>query len=352
MVPTDQQQVHTRRWRRFNIMCGAFCAVAALAMPTLNLAVDPYGLLGTSALRPGPTTAQRAAQLEHLLANPGRYNTLMLGTSVMGINNPAVVERALPGARAYNLSFFLASARDLLLAVQALDRASALPPNVIIGVDPFLVAPRDQDLRQEFRFPPVVTGESQAKWWLDALFAPSVPHATLKILDQFKPLPSVRFDPRRGHYELPTANALLLSDPAAHAKKAFTPTKASFSSDDAVEAELAAIKDLAVFLASRATTVVWFLQPTSAILRQAFRSPSEYEGLMRRIRAAVPAHALDLSTPPGVYDDPMAWYDMKHMTASTSAAILQRAIKEASASGVQFDLEQPLMPDRLAQVAR
>ena len=317
-----------RSWRAWNLLALSSLVAAAAAMPIANVVIDPFDLFHVGPLGPGPNTNQRFAQLRRLTEKPGEFDILMLGTSIMGINPPSTIERLLPGTRAYNMGFFLATSSDLLEASRYLSDRGALPARVIVGVDPFLFVARDAHLRKEFEFPPEVTGQSPAKWWSDAVFSSSGAQIANKIFDKLQPLPAVRFEAAGGNYSLPSAAAARLRDPAAHAAKAFKPIPPIRDDAHLVQADFDALEQLSDFFKARNVAVLWLIEPTSRPLRNAY-GPDAYDKLLNRMKRGLGDDVVDLSDLPGLADDPQSWYDAKHFTEMAGERVLTVAIQQA-----------------------
>jgi hypothetical protein len=316
-------------WASWNRIVAVLLAIAVAIPAVINIVIDPYDLFGVSPLGYGPALNQRFQHIRYLTKNPRRFNVLLMGTSIMGINDPRVVDHLVPGARTYNMGFFLATASDLLEAASFLKRQDALPEYVIVGVDTFLFVARDAELRQQFRFPPEVEDRSALNWWLEAAFSSSLPQAANKVFDSFNSLPSVSFNRERGYYSLPTAEDRLLKDPKGHATRAFPPAPDIPTDAHLVPSEFDALAQLVRFFDHSNVRVLWLIQPNSSILRRAYGEP-HYQRLMQRVRSELHGDVVDLSDYQNLGDDPMAWFDLKHYTPATGAKVLDAAIRRSS----------------------
>ena len=322
-------------WAQWSKRCLALLVVAGATMPAINVLVDPFDLFETGVVPAGPYTNQRFHHTRNLLANPDRHNVLLLGTSIMGIVQPGTVEAIVPGARAYNAGFFLATASDLALLVRRLQAGNALPRNVVIGIDPYLFAPPPENLSYEFRFPWSVAGESQSTWWFDALFASSLSQSATKLIDVASPVPSIVFDFKSGSYTLPEAERFRQDNPQAHAAKVFKPLSAGH--EPAFDpAQLNALVDLVRQLRESGVNVRCFIHPMNKVVLQS-QSP---QALLRSelIKSRLPLDLLDLSSMPGVSDAASYWYDMKHYRPEAAAIVLERVLAgyRGKAQGLVF----------------
>ena len=294
-------------------------------MPAVNIAVDPYDLFGVTPLAAGPYTNQRFAQIRKLVREPAKYNTLLMGTSITGIIDPQVIDQLVPGARAYNASFFLATASDLLLVARHLQSQGALPAQVIVGLDPFLFLTRNQDLQYEFMFPPEVEGRSSFTWWADAAFASSFFQAFTKLIDLAQSPRSVVFNRDNGSYSLPKSEANRLQEPKKHAEKVLAAIAAPPPRQTLEPKELEALRALEAVFEKAGTKVVWIYHPSSKVLRD-YMGQDRYRAEVATVKAQLHSPVVDLSDQPDMAQDPLTWYDMKHFTAEAGAQVITKAI--------------------------
>lgn len=309
----------TTAWRRWNITLLSCLSIAAAALPALNLTVDPYDLFG-SPFGPGPTTNQRAAHVRALTSPSGRFDVWLTGTSVMGINDPRLVDELVPGARSYNLSMFLGTARDVVDLVRALGDRSVSPKVLVVGIDPFLFLPQPKQPRIEFQMPPPVSGESPLRWWSRAVFAPSAMQMVGKALDRLHDLPSVRIDTERGHYELPALAERLQKDPLA--QRAPYSVTSSFDLHRTLDqAQFEQLVELERLAARRHFKIVYVLQPPSRAWLDAAGGEQKFIEFVERVRKYTGGNVVH--HPPGfITDDPKLWYDAKHYTKAAGAVLL------------------------------
>ena len=339
-LPCDSLPVpNSTAWLRWNRLVLGACLVACLAPLLINVLVDPYDLFRVSSIGIGPSLNQRFQHIRTLEANPSRFNVLMMGTSVMGINDPRLVDQLVPGARAYNMGFFVASPSDLLSAAKYLNSKGALPKHVIVGVDTFLFVGRDAALRQQFRFPAEVEHQASASWWLDALFSSSLSQSVSKVVESFGATRPVAYDLERGNYSLPRSRASIEQNPTGHAANVFAPGVKIESDRHLVPAEFEALKALASFFERNGTSVLWIVEPNSSVLKNAY-GEVRISRLMARILGCLKGDVVNLSDFENLADDPMGWYDMKHYTEAAGKRVLTTAIRRSTTFS-HLDLRTP-----------
>lgn len=298
----------------------------------INVLIDPFDLFGVSPLSQGPSLNQRFHHIRYLSDNPGKFNVLMMGTSITGIIDPRVVDAIVPGARTYNMGFFLATPSDLLKAAKYLHAHNVLPQRVIVGVDTFLFVARDPSLRHQFKFPPEVTDESAANWWLEATFSSSGSQAVNKIFDHFSSTPSVTFDLERGNYHLPRLYERRANDPAGHDKSSLAAMSVIAEEGDLVESEFQALVELEDFLDRVGVKSLWVVKPSSKVLRETY-GLENYLRVKARVRAKLRGDVVDMTEFEGISDDPRQWYDMKHFTEDAGGRLISAALRASTTFG-------------------
>ena len=325
----EVRQPDVRAWRMWNRMVLAALGVACAIPICVNVLIDPYDLFRVSPIGIGPSLNQRVQHIRHLESNAGRFNVLLMGTSVMGLADPRVVDEEVPGASAYNMSFFVASPTDMLRASEYLATRGALPKRVVVGLDTFLFVRRDASLPKQFALPAEVSGESKVAWWTDAAYTTSITTAVSKLVESSREVPAIVYDLDRGNYSLPRSDAAIRLNPTAHAEGVLKPTTPVVPKDLLVESEFDALRQLREFFASRNVQVLWIIEPNSVVIRNAY-GEQNYRATMSRIRAQISGDIVDLSDTSGFQADPAYWYDMKHPTAQASRTVLATAIRQST----------------------
>lgn len=326
-------------WRKWNRMVLAALGVACAIPICVNVLIDPYDLFRVSPIGIGPSFNQRVHHIRHLESNAGRFNVLLMGTSVMGLADPRVVDQEVPGARAYNMSFFVASPTDMLRASKYLATKGALPTRVVVGLDTFLFVRREASLPKQFALPAEVSGESKIAWWTDAAYTTSITTAVSKLVESSREVPAIVYDLDRGNYSLPRSDAAIRLNPTAHAESVLKPAPPVLPESLLVESEFDALRQLAEFFASRDVQVLWIIEPNSVVIRNAY-GERNYRATMSRIRSQISGDIVDLSDTSGFQGDPAYWYDMKHPTVQAARSVLTIAIRRsATFSGEHVALE-------------
>lgn len=185
--------------KRFNVSVLVMFTLMVGALFSVNLLVDPYGVLGTSAMPAGPSSNERYLKVEHLKERVGQYDLLMFGSSRSGMTDPNWVTEA-TGLEAYNLSVFSGKPTDMAALYGAYRKLNQPPKTVMVGIDAmaFLLESADTDLSR--RHHPIAVETDWLGFWLDYLLAPSLLPAMEKVNAQTEP--TISFDWETGTYAL------------------------------------------------------------------------------------------------------------------------------------------------------
>lgn len=151
----------------------------------LNLAVDPYSVLGTSRLKYIFQPNERYLKIEYLAQHPGQFDAYLMGSSRIGTTDPHDVQKYVPGSRFYNLSLRSGSTHDHLKHLEYLLAAGKRPRHLYIGLDIDLdLIYFTHDARPlPTRLHPAVTRQNKTMYWLEyaTSFQPRVTHEKLRI---------------------------------------------------------------------------------------------------------------------------------------------------------------------------
>jgi hypothetical protein len=330
-MPTSDLSPHhpsSTAWRRWSARVTAAAIGFGLLVPATNLLVDPYDVFGTSPIGFGVTTNQRFHHARRLMENPSPVDVLLLGDSVMGINDPRQLQHLFPDRTVYNGSFFMASMVDLSQFFEATLRTKR-PQIVLVGLDPFLFVDKGARLSTQMTMPPSVTGGSALAFWREMTLASSAFQSVNKVVESLKSVPSIRFDPVHGHYELPELNHRIAHDHAAFVQTRFGSASIHPGIAKLDHRQFDAMQSLQHSASSRGVRLLWVLQPTSFALRTAI-GDAEHERVLALIRARVPGHLADLTDLTAISDDPYQWYDSRHYLPSTGHRLLSVALQRSA----------------------
>lgn len=300
-------------------------AAAVLLLVGFNLLVDPYDVLRTSALRPSVALNERFNKVAHLIAQPRRYDSFVIGSSAMGGYDPADLERLRPGARYYNLAVFSGGPSDATRMLRAIEASGVHVREVLLGIDVFTYTEATEIRNPSFEHHPAVTGESAARFWIRQLLTASFYPGMWKLLDNLRGESPIRFDlGTTGRWHATAYDARIASDEdafvrAMHKTNGREPAAARRAWAERRFAELA---ELARFLEERGIRRMVFIHPWHASERAKLRAEAMAE-FRARIRAIFP-EVSDFSLEEGISREARFFYDPKHYRPPVARAVLTK----------------------------
>lgn len=101
----------------------------------LNLAVDPYSVLGTSRLKYTFQPNERYLKIEYLAQHRNQFDSYLMGSSRIGTTDPHDVQKYLLDSHFYNLSVSIGSTHDHLKHLEYLIASGNRPRHLYIGLD-------------------------------------------------------------------------------------------------------------------------------------------------------------------------------------------------------------------------
>lgn len=324
--PTQvSDRVSRRSWKRFVRVVGLLLFVAAVAVPTLNVVVDPFEVFGTGFLRRGSTLNERVNKTRHVLAQPQKYDSMLFGSSMAGVIDPHLLVNS---RASYNFSFFSATPGDVLRSLQMLERAYRLPSRIYIGLDPFMFMVPVPGAPQ-MRLPPAAGETAWWPFWRDYLFAPSFSSLAAKVRESSKEVPRIAFDISTGAYRMPWDDERIRMSPEEFARVNIRewriPLRATWWHPPAEE-DLAR---LVLWARERpGLSVTWFLEPLHRRLLDALGEDGHI--YFKSVEALVGPCLIDLSRHPIGQDDSQ-WYEPKHFRPEAAEKVVAQLRSQRTA---------------------
>lgn len=262
-LPNDA--IQSTAWRRFSVRMLGTAMLAVTLIAAMNVTVDPYSIFQVVPWRTsGYTDNERFNKMRHLLSQPGRYDSLIVGSSRMGLYDPSWFNQARPGQSFYNLSVFGGDAGDALAMVSTLQRSGQRIVEVVMGIDVIAFMASERAVTPAYRHHPAVTGQSSWTFYMSYVFVPSLTHSILKVVQNSSgTLPDIEFNHEGdGRYRLPAWD-----ERSAHDRPQRKPT--DFASARSAQKHIvrwneAAFRDLRKFVewgAAHGARVTLFIDP-------------------------------------------------------------------------------------------
>lgn len=279
-----------------------------------NYLVDPYEIFHTNNFRMASSANERFNKYEFLLKNGDRFDTLIMGSSVMGAYEPGWIESVIPDSKVYNASFLGGLPADAHKILEALGRKNIKPKTVFIGIDlfPFLQAEDSKSPSKSHHFD--VTGVDQVPFYSGYLFASSLWHGVNKVRESYDPIPKIQFDINgTGRYYLLAQDAEREKNLSAYTQKTFGGKKISeirVKNVAWIESRFDELADLKKWGDQSGVDIVFYIHPFHRLLRDNLPDGA-LEGYRQRIFDIV-GPVKDFTGRSSFTDDDNLYYDPKH----------------------------------------
>jgi hypothetical protein len=304
------------------------CAVISVILVVgFNYFIDPFGIFKTD-LIPDYAINERYRKVDFLLRHPQQFNSLLLGSSVVGLFNPETATRlSKDRAKFYNLSYLGGTPKESYQSVAALQSNGFRLKEVIVGIDLFAFKDIDKPYGPADHPHPIVTGESPVKFTASYLFASSFYQGFNKITHAFKSTPDIRFNPEEdGHYQLVKYDNDIQTDHATfiekHLKHAVTPKGVPVW----IPQRFTDLKVLVELLKNNGVKARYFIHPQSHLLTEA-QPPSTMETFRTKIKDIIP-DVYDFSDYAQITNNDCLFYDIKHYRPVVADKIMQAIMNE------------------------
>jgi len=311
--------------------------IGAMALPAMNLVIDPYSIFGTGFLPDGAMSNERWNKLRHVLANPKRYETFVLGTSVSGAYPPHVYQAFTPGRTIYNLSAFNLAPHEMVDILDQLELRGVRPKELIIALDPFAFSKKPPGASGQMLLPKMDGAfKTHVAWYSEYLFAPSLHHAFHKILSAGVSPRPVEFDFEGGAYYLNRREQAILENPGAYIQKNLQGEPPHFEPWDTNS--FSGLPRLRDWADKRGIKTTWYIHPMHKLAISGLGNERlrQFKG---RLSEILGTQLLDLSRLPTVCDDDAQWYDERHYRPDAAKLVIDAisASKIANHGAMYFD---------------
>lgn len=332
--------VSVRRWIAL-LSGGMVLSVAFVA--GFNVAVDPYDVFHTGLLRPAAPFNDRFNKVEHLVGQScwlcngstvteaalHRYDSYIVGSSVMGAFDPADAQRALPGTRFYNASFLGGTPADAHRVLKLVKSRGGRVRDVLMGLEvfPFLQTDDSRSPSKQHHF--AVTGDNATAFYWRYLFASSLWHGFTKIQFHFKPAFIAHDIATTGRYRLVQYEREIEQDPAAFVERNFPKkrptTEVSANTKAAwVEPRFSELQALVDWARHEGIRLHLFIHPFHHMTRDGM-SPAVMEDFRARIRE-IAGDIPDFSQRPDMTETDTLYYDRVHYRPIVAQRVMQEVL--------------------------
>ncbi len=333
---------------------GLLCTGAvAWALPTWNVVVNPYQIfsekhsIGTRYT--SSTTNERYLKVEHLVRDARKSsplasenivsvinespkerqisrrelpNSFIVGSSIMGMIEPSLMEARIPGTRFYNLAFLAAKPDEILATLKGLKHEGVAINNIVYGLEPIAFT----DIKSygpAYQLHPLADENSKQKVLFDYLFASSLSDGFSRLVTVLGREPSVRYDIEgTGRYYLDRYDHEIDRDHEAFIHKQFPINPKPSIAPPWIENRFSEFDQLVQWLKQEKVNARFYLNPLHPYVANAYGEDRLHEFKQRMAVLAGQANLNDctrLLSDEGVNQ---RFYDYKHFRDVEAGKVL------------------------------
>lgn len=330
-----------RSWAQWNKALAASLIACGLVVPGFNIVLDPYSVLGTASwMRDGYNVNERFGKVDFLLKNPGRYDSFIMGSSIMGLFPPAAAQEVRPEGHWYNLAYLAGTPPEALRTLKMLKASGHPIRNVLMGVDMFAFRKLDGEAKAAWKEEhPQVTGETRWRWMTKQLLASTFLEGVEKIGHNANDRPRIVFDiAGSGQYRLLNWEREIAEDHEAfmdrqirkkHSKAQGTPKQSDVVMVQERFDELAELKTWLV--ANGIEHRIWINPMHRA--NMATLSDASINEFRTRVAEALQGRVKDFTLRDAYSHDDRLWLEWKHLRESTGGSVLQEVLTGKDQAG-------------------
>lgn len=300
-------KISLRSWNLSVIFAFVF---GGLGVAAFNYYVDPYEIFNQPYLRSGYSVNERYRKVEHLLNIEQHYDGFIMGSSVMGLFDPAHASLD-SGLSYYNLSFLAGTPHEALQTLRALKTKEILPKEILFGLDFFTFYELDKATTPLTTMHPLVTGASRTSFYLDYLFSSGLWQGLSRIEHHLAKQPDIFFNvDGDGTYRLYGYERRIKDDHDAFIKSKFAPSTPTAANVIWVPERFAEFEAFSHWLDDNKIHARFFIHPLykDSLNTVSSKSYGEFVSRVRAIRSDV----VDFSGTDCVTHNPFWYYDKHH----------------------------------------
>lgn len=321
-------------WSKWNKLTAGCLLGCGLLVPAFNATLDPFSVLGTADwMRQGYNVNERYGKVEHLLKNQGRYDSFIMGSSIMGLFPPEAAAEVRPDGSWYNLSYLAGTPPEALRTLKFLKASGQPVRNVMMGVDMFAFRKLDGEAKAPWKEEhPLIVGENPLHWKAKQLVASTFLEGVEKVGHAMNERPRIFFDIEgTGQYRLLNWEREIAEDHEAfmerqirkkHAKGAQTPKQSDVVMVQERFDELAEMKR---WLVENGIEHHIWINPMHRA-NMATLSQASIREFRARVSEALQGDVIDYTARDAFSNDDRLWLEWKHVRESTGGTVLQEVL--------------------------
>ena len=330
--------------------------IAAWSLPIWNVVVNPYQIFKAKYAigdrYSSSTTNERFLKVEYLIneakaSSPNSHEAItgqinnesagkkgggnnlvanhdafIVGSSIMGLVDPALVNRYFPDRRFYNLAFLAAKPDEILATLQGLKRKGVMIKTVVYGLEPIAFT----DIKSygpAYGLHPETSGESRQRVLFDYLFASSLLDGFSRLITGISGKPSVRYDIEgTGRYYLERYDREIGQDHGAFIRKQFPADAKPVKAPPWIESRFENFRKLARWLKDEKIEGRFYLNPLHPHVAEAYGVERLAEFKQKITESSGVEGVSDCTDLLQGNDVNQRFYDYKHFRPSEAAKVV------------------------------
>jgi hypothetical protein len=316
----------TSKWNKI-VACGILACIGSVI--GFNYVIDPYHIFHSNYVRKGPSVNDRFNKVEHLLKTSGKYNTLIMGSSVMGAYEPKWIEDIDGSRKVYNASLMGGLPVDAQKILILLKKENVKIDHVYMGIDifPFLQADESRSPSKQHHY--LIGGESKEAFYANYFFASSVFHGWIKISDSLEKTTFIDYDiENTGRYYLLKQNEERSNNLEGYTKKRFGSKKvhnADVSQVAWVKSRFDELDSFVKWTKQNNIKTTFYIHPFHRLLRDNLQKSAmvEFRKKIFEITGEIP----DFTEVNEMTNDDEMYYDPKHYVEAVAKKIVDQTYK-------------------------
>lgn len=331
--------------------------VAAWSLPAWNVIVNPYQIFKTDysigSRYTSSTTNERYLKVEYLLREAkesypdssavnretterhrslekvgGQHDAFIVGSSIMGLIDPGLLNMHFPGRNFYNLAFLAAKPDEILATLRGLKRGGVTIKTIVYGLEPIAFT----DIKSygpAYQLHPEASDQSRQRAVFDFMFASSASDGFSRLVTVISGNPSVRFDIEgTGRYYLERYDKEIEKDHDAFIRKQFPNNAKPVKASPWIESRFEDLKKLALWLKTEKIDSKFYLNPLHPHLANAYGAKRLAE-FKQNVTALTGQGGIQDCTELLTDEDVnQRYYDYKHFRPEESPVVISCAFKK------------------------
>ena len=328
--------------------------IAAWSLPVWNIVVNPYQIFkakySIGDRYTSSTTNERLLKVEYLLneskkSSPNASNAIVgqindelpmnsvktssatpdayiVGSSIMGLVDPNLVNRYLPDQHFYNLAFLAAKPDEILATLRGLKRQGVAIKTVVYGLEPIAFT----DIKtygSAYQLHPEASHQNRQRMIFDYLFASSLSDGISRLVTAISGKASVRYDIEgTGRYYLERYDQEIETDHGAFIRKQFPINAKPVKAPPWIDSRFEDFQELARWLRDERIDATFYLNPLHPYLANAYGT-ERLEEFKQKITALTGLGSIQDCTNLLIGEDVnRRFYDYKHFRPVEASKVI------------------------------